>query len=126
MRPVPSLLLSGASLAHPLPSMLLYMFPPLSLISPTGKSKGSSPIYHHDSPTLAEETLAGGDNSAAPVRQGSAVPGEPGKFQPSSSVNGSLGLVCDRLNLVAASLAPRAAETIQTARSFSMYSLYNA
>lgn len=92
------------------------MFPPLSLISPTGESEGSSPIHHHDSPTLAEETLAGGNNSAAcrvplatPVAQGSALPGERGEFPPSSGVNGSLGLARDRLNLAAVALPPRVA-----------------
>lgn len=89
---------------------------PLSLISPTGESEGSSPTHHLDSSTLAEETLAGGNNSAAcrvplatPVAQGSALPGERGKFPPSSGVNGSLGLARDRLNLAAVALPPRVA-----------------
>lgn len=89
------LFFSLAVLAHPWPSVLLYMFPPLSLISPSSQREGSSPIYCHGRPTLAEATLAGGDNPAAcraplatVVAQESAILCERGKFQPPSSAIG--------------------------------------
>ncbi|KAL0148646.1 hypothetical protein M9458_056086, partial [Cirrhinus mrigala] len=96
------------ALAHSWPNVLLYTFPPLSLIIPTlrrVREYGHS-YCHTDCPKLAGESVAGGDNAApsrpamaSPATQRPPLAGARGDIPPRPGQGCSLGLARKRLNL---------------------------
>lgn len=101
------------ALGNQWPNVLLYAFPPLSLINPTLAR-------------VKEQALGSGNCSAAgessvalAATEGCPVPSERGNLSPSSGQTGFLGLACERWNLNAAGLPPAVIETIQGDRASS-------
>ena len=123
-------LLGVDALAQPWPNVLLYAFPPLSLISPTltrVRDQGLSliliaprwPSKHW----IAEivQLLSGQPCCCAGtsrLRPGRHLP-------PPSRAGGSMDLACERLNLGAVRLPQSVIDTIQCARASSIHSLYS-
>ncbi|KAI2645853.1 Transposon Ty3-G Gag-Pol polyprotein [Labeo rohita] len=120
------------ALAHQWPNVLLYAFPPLSLIIPTlrrVREYGHSVILI--APNWPGESVAGGDNAAfirpavaSPATQRPPLAGARGDIPPCPGQGCSLGLARERLNLNARGLPSRVIEKIQNARAASTRSAY--
>lgn len=57
--------ISVNALAHPWHNMLLYAFPPLCLITPTGLGERTEPQSNIDNTQVAQSTMAGRDHSSS-------------------------------------------------------------
>nr|XP_055051758.1 uncharacterized protein LOC129437577 [Misgurnus anguillicaudatus] len=120
-------------LAHPWPNVLLYAFPPLSLISPTLERVRENALsllliapHWPGRPWLAEIVqLLQGEPWPLTLRRDLLSQAGGANFSPTAGTSQSLGLARERLNLNAIELPQEVINTIQSARAPSTRSLYD-